>query len=359
MMDQNPYRSLGEKHFWAPAVAQRNMFDISDLWEPKFPLLPRMPVATYGSCFAQHLGRALQARGYKWVITERAPRGLSLDNARRFNYGIFSARTGNIYTTSLLRQWVSWATGEATVPEELWEHEGRFYDPFRPVVEPNGFESAEELIRSRTACIDAFRDSIRRSRVLIYTLGLTESWFNAEKGYEYPMCPGTSAGVFNPAKHRFVNQQYPEILQELTTALLAMKQINRGLRVILTVSPVPLTATMSGNHVLVATTESKSILRAVAGQLKTRYPFVDYFPSYEIINAPPFRGAFFEPNQRSVNPVGVEHVMKQFFRTFEVVAEEKIPLRAEHTEGVQTNLEARRREDVVCEEELLSAFGSG
>lgn len=359
MMDHNPYRSLDEKHFWAPAVAQRNMFDISGLWEPKFPLARQMPVATYGSCFAQHLGRALQARGYKWLVVERAPRGLSLDNARRFNYGIFSARTGNIYTTSLLRQWVSWATGEAVVPKEVWEHEGRFYDPFRPVVEPNGFESEEELVRSRTACIEAFRDSIRRSRVLIYTLGLTESWFNAEQGYEYPMCPGTAAGTFDAARHRFVNQKYPEILRHLTAALLAMKQINRGLRVILTVSPVPLTATMSGNHVLVATAESKSILRAVAGQLKTSFRFVDYFPSYEIINSPPFRGAFFEPNQRSVNPAGVEHVMRQFFSNFETLPVDSIQAPTREVRGVEHNPKRKTGEDVVCEEELLRAFGNG
>ena len=56
---------------------------------------------------------------------------------------------------------------------------------------------------------------------------------------------------------------------------------------------------------LVATTQSKSVLRAVAGSLQDQFRFVDYFPSYEIITAPPFQGKFYEKNQRSVTPEGV------------------------------------------------------
>ena len=80
-------------------------------------------------------------------------------------------------------------------------------------------------------------------------------------------------------------------------AMALMRSANRGLRFLLTVSPVPLTATNSGNHVLVATVDSKSRLRAVAGQLARTVSRVDYFPSYEIISAPPFRGSFFRPAQ--------------------------------------------------------------
>lgn len=350
----NPYESLKETAFWSPAIAKRNVFDIADLWDPKFRIGRKMRVSTFGSCFAQHIGRALRQRGFNWTITEPAPFGLSEESAKKFNYGTFSARTGNIYTVSLLKQWVGWAVGGA-VPDEVWTQDGRFYDPFRPNIEPGGFGSLEEMKRSREAAIEAFKASLTDSDVFVFTLGLTESWFNKAQGYEYPMCPGTVAGEFDAEQHEFVNQDYPFIKKTLTDTLRQIKELNPRIRFLLTVSPVPLTATYSGNHILVATMESKSILRAVAGAVSRQFVFVDYFPSYEIINAPPFRGMFFEPNQRSVNHAGVDHVMSLFFGGLQSkfpVAEEP----AQPRERPGRRRAAISREDAVCEEELLNAF---
>ena len=353
-MSMHPYTSLDEGAFWSTAVAKRNMFDIDGLWDPKFAIARNHPVATFGSCFAQHIGRALRRRGFHWQVTESAPEGLSAANAAKYNYGIFSARTGNIYTTSLLKQWVGWATGAAAVPKEVWWRDGRCYDPFRPNIEPDGFASAEEMLASRELAIECFLRGLKEARVFVFTLGLTESWFNAEHGYEYPMCPGTVAGDFDASRHRFVNQIYPDIRKSLLESMRAILNVNPAIKFLLTVSPVPLTATMSGRHVLVATMESKSTLRAVAGQMASQYPFVDYFPSYEIINAPTYRGTFFEPNQRGVNAAGVEHVMDQFFRCLD----RKFPLAPARAAAAVLAEDARSAadEDLVCEEELLGAF---
>lgn len=347
----HPYQSLDDKSFWATAVAKRNMFDISDLWTPKFDIRPDMKVSTFGSCFAQHIGRALAARGFNWFMPEAAPTGLSPENAQRFNYGVFSARTGNIYTVSLLRQWVEWAQGEAVAPEEAWSQDGRFYDPFRPNIEPQGFESPQEMLRSRGAAVAAFRRCLKESDLFVFTLGLTESWFHRQFGYEYPMCPGTVAGEFHEDQHKFVNQLFPFIRKTLAQTLEKIQAINPTIKFLLTVSPVPLTATMSGGHVLVATMESKSILRSVAGQLSRNVESVDYFPSYEIISATPYRGTFFEANQRQVNPVGVNHVMDMFF--------EGLAKRGGSANGALEGRDApggAQTRDVVCEEELLGAF---
>jgi hypothetical protein len=383
-MSQVPYKALDEKSFWAPAVAQRNMFDIGGLWEPKFPIARPHGILTFGSCFAQHFGKALQGRSYNWLDCEPAPEGLSPTNAIKFNYGVFSARTGNIYTVSLLKQWVEWATGKAAIPSEVWEQENRFYDPFRPNIEPNGFESVDELQRSRALTLEALRNGIGKAAVFVFTLGLTESWFNRRHGYEYPMCPGAVAGEFDEGAHHFVNQRFEFVHKNLVDAINRIRGLNPKIRVLLTVSPVPLTATMSGKHVLVATMESKSILRAVAGQVADQFEFVDYFPSYEIINAPPFRGTFFESNQRSVNEVGVNHVMKTFFGAMrqkfgrnEETAERPLdrraealrrralrqrlrpaggPLRPGRAPVDRDSQNERQKSDVVCEEELLAAF---
>jgi hypothetical protein len=360
----HPYENLEEKFFWATAVARRNMFDISDLWDPRYDITQRTEVATFGSCFAQHIGRALRSNGFNWLITEPTPSGLNKESARTFNYEVFSARTGNIYTASLLRQWVRWAAGDNAVPSEIWRKDDRFFDPFRPNIEPDGFESEQELLRSREMAVSAFSNALEQSKVLVFTLGLTESWVNKEHGYEYPMCPGTLAGEFDENQHEFINQDFPFVRDTLSETILRVRELNPTIKFLLTVSPVPLTATKSGNHVLVATMESKSVLRAVAGTLKRQYEFVDYFPSYEIINATPFRGTFFESNQRNVNPAGVDHVMNMFFSCLDAKFGPKRKRKSKGIARMRRGSDGVSKQgamvdldkDVACEEELLDAF---
>jgi hypothetical protein len=61
-------------------------------------------------------------------------------------------------------------------------------------------------------------------------------------------------------------------------------------------------------------------------------------------------GAFYEPDKRSVQDAGVQHVMKQFFA--EHVPPQKLPELAEP-------VEAPHEDDVICDELLLAAFGEG
>ena len=125
----------------------------------------------------------------------------------------------------------------------------------------------------------------------------------------------------------------------------------RRLLYLLTVSPVPLTATASGHHVLCANVLSKSILRAAAGQLAAR-PHIDYFPSFEILTNQAARGMFYAPNLRSITAHGVELAMKAFFAEH---ASGRRPLqnRKRHMEQSQS----RTDDDTVpCEEALLEAF---
>ncbi len=347
----NPYKNLPEESFWKTAVAKRSMFDIQTLWSPKFKISLEDKVVTYGSCFAQHIGKALRRRAFDWLISEKAPDGLSEESKVAFNFDVFSSRTGNIYTTSLLKQWVKWAVGSQEPAEEVWTKNGRYFDPFRPVIEPDGFASIDEVLGTKAQTLTSFFNSIKHANYFVFTLGLTESWSHGLKGYEYPMCPGTAAGDFDERVHVFKNQQFAHVLKNLVDAIELMRQINPKLKFILTVSPVPLTATKSEQHVLVATMQSKSILRAVAGQLADNRPYIDYFPSYEIINSPVFKGAFFEPNLRNVNPYGVNFVMDMFFNGLEAKYGSYLP--------VSDAQVGKTNSDEICEEFLLDAFGGG
>lgn len=309
----HPYVGLPPAAYWKTAVAQADG-GFASLWKPKFAIDRSTRIVTAGSCFAQHISAALRADGFTWVEAEAAPASMPAEKHAAHGYGIFSFRTGNIYTARLLRQWLEWACGATAMDGEIFEQDGRFYDPFRPSIPPEGFASAGELREARAATLEAMRKCIAGSDMLVFTLGLTEAW-TSRSGVAYPMCPGTIRGVFKPGQHVFHNFTVAEVFEDLKQAFEAARSLNRGMRFLLTVSPVPLTATASGNHVMTATTYSKSVLRAVAGYLTDTRRDVDYFPSYEMIASPVSRGRFYADNMRSVTPEGVSFVMGNFFST--------------------------------------------
>ena len=345
----HPYSHLPETAFWRSAVANREIEDIGPLWKPRHPLRPTDRIVTFGSCFSQRIGAALIGLGYNWVSTEPPPPDFDEAEARRFNYNIFSCRVANIYTASMLRQWTRWALLEEAAPDEAWESEGRWFDPFRPAIEPGGFASREEMEAMRAVTIRAFREAVETADYFIFTLGLTETWRRKGAGYEYSACPGTAAGEFDPDLHESHGLDVVETVQCLTEAFALMRARNPELRVILTVSPVPIAATVSGDHVLLATTRSKSILRAAADHMTNAAPYIDYFPGYEMIVSPSTRGKFFSASERQVPMEGVDFVMRSFIAA-------QGGARVDPAPPAPAPARAPQPTDLVCEEELLDAF---
>ena len=344
-----PYGQLPARNFWKLAVDGRAPGELESLWRPGIALAASDRFATAGSCFAQHISRNLVAANYSWTDSEPGPVWLTPEQAKQFGYGVFSFRTGNIYTPALLRQWIDMALGLQTPTDDVWERDGRFFDPLRPAIEPDGYASAAECLHASAYTLKSIRDALPKIDVLIFTLGLTEAWRDAETGLWYPMCPGTLAGTFDGARHRFHNLTHDEVVADIEHAFGHIRAINANARLILTVSPVPLTATATDEHVLVATTYSKSVLRAAAGTLASRSPAIDYFPSFEIIASHPSRAAFYDPNLRTVTPEGVATVMQHFFAGL-----------GEAPDPAATPRAAAAREDderdIACEDEILEAF---
>ncbi|WP_135506655.1 GSCFA domain-containing protein [Roseovarius aestuariivivens] len=355
-MSNNPYKGLPESAFWSAGVAHHSPFEFEGLYSRKWRIQKKTQVATAGSCFAQHIARNLRARKFSVLDMEPAPPGLPEEDHLTYGYGTYSCRYGNIYTARQLLQLLQEATGAFEPQDIVWEKDGRFYDALRPAVEPEGLPTAEEVRAQRRDHLTRVRAMIEQMDLFVFTLGLTEAWEHVESGTIYPTAPGTIAGFFDPDKVRFKNFGFAEIRRDLDDFLALAREMRggRNFRVLLTVSPVPLTATASGGHVLKATTYSKSVLRAVAGHFESR-PNIDYFPSYEIITNPAARGLFYESNLRSVRATGVETVMKVFFDAHGTAASPQ----SEASTRPRTTPEAvapQLDEDVQCEDALLEQF---
>ncbi len=264
--------------------------------------------------------------------------------ARKWGYGVFSCRYGNVYTTRQLLQLFEEAHGNRTPTERVWEKEGRFYDALRASVDPVGQDSAETVLALRVRHLAAVRRMFAELDVFVFTMGLTEGWENAEDGTMFAVAPGTVAGTYEPSRHVFRNLRAAEIRADMLAFWERLRAVNSRARMLLTVSPVPLAATATQHHVLVATTYSKSVLRTVAGELAEDVEEIHYFPSYEIISSHPARGMFFEPDLRNVNMFGVNYVMSHFFSG---------PLAAEF--GGQPAAEPKEDLELICDEERLDS----
>ncbi len=343
--DTSPYASLDDTKFWRTGVAETNPLIMHGLYRKRFEITQDDWIATAGSCFAQHIAANFRARGFRVLDKERAPASKDPELAKAFGYGVYSARYANIYTVRQLLELLREATAEKPWPVLVWEKDGRYYDALRPGVEPNGLATRREVVVHRAAHLARVRQVFRQTRVFVFTMGLTEAWVDTKAGRTLPTCPGTIAGTFDSSIHAFKNFNYEEIIADYRTFHAELAKFNPGVRHLITVSPVPLTATAADQHVLVATMYSKSVLRAVAGQLYAEFEDLDYFPSYEIIAAHPSRGFFFEGNLRSVSPAGVETVMRTFFDEH-----------AAATSGDPRRARRKAAEDVQCEEALLEAF---
>lgn len=344
----NPYESLPGRAFWRTGAVESDPSAMHGIWEPRFGLPRGTRVATAGSCFAQNLRAPFAAAGLDMVDAEPAPPGLTGQAARAFGYGLYSARYGNVYTARDLRQMLADARDGAFGTADVWWRNGRAIDAQRPGVEPDGLGSAEEVLAHRLFNLQRVLAAFVQAEVVVFTLGLTETWMDGATGRVFPTAPGVLA-VPEATQHvGFHNFDFVEVLDDLRASWDMLRDINPTLRLILTVSPVPLTATASGAHVLAATSYSKAVLRAAASAFCAETPEADYFPSFEIVTNPAARGRFFQSNLRNVTTEGVTAVMDVFLDAHGLSAEIGAPEPPiDDADGSGA---------VICEEALLDAF---
>lgn len=344
----NPYSSRQNYCFWGRAV--------SDTWPGHIDPVTRTlniqkdsKICTMGSCFAQHIARFIERAGFNHYVTETPPVGISATEALKCNYGVFSARYGNIYTARQALQLLKRAYGLYSPSDAIWLKNGTFVDAFRPAIHPEGFATQNELIDSREQHLVCVKRAFENSDVFVFTLGLTEAWMSNIDGAVYPVAPGVAGGRYESSKYVFKNFTFDEVLADLREFFTLLKERNNKIQIVLTISPVPLIATYEDRHILVSTSASKSILRAVADQIEREYEFVIYFPSYEIVTSPATSKNYYAEDLRTVTDVGVNHVMRVFKRNFLSPIKDAIVDR----EDSVSPFSFRDTNEVVCDEELI------
>jgi len=346
----NPYSNLQNYAFWKLGVAQEDPCNIDNIYVKKFSIKSETKIAIAGSCFAQHISKQLKINGFDLIDEEPAPPGLPCELHQQFGYSMYSARYGNIYSVKQLLQLVQEVSGERDPSNFIWNRDDRYFDALRPLVEPEGYKSFHEVVDARKYHIEKVKNVLNQLDLFIFTLGVTEMWLDKETNTVFPIAPGVIAGKYDEKMHKFHNAKFNEIytdFKSFETTLLKIRD-GRKFNILLTVSPVPLTATASGKHILVSNMNSKSILRAVAGQL-AESKNIDYFPSFEIVNNPRFESKGFNENLRLVNDKCIKTVMGHFFK-------EHKPIKIINKKDLKSNKFLVDNDDIFCDELLIDSF---
>ena len=348
-----PYRDVPATSLWASAIASLPLDQLNPQLPSPLRMSQRTRIGTAGSCFSQHISRALVRKGLSFQIVEPAPEWFTPEDRANYNYEVFSARYGNIYTALQLVQLFERAYGRFQPEDFCWRSpDGRWFDLLRPRIQPNGFASRQELVVDQQCHLAAVRRLFETVEVFIFTLGLTEAWLSRKDGTVYPTCPGCGVGEFSPERYCFHNFTVAEVTAHLDAFLNGLRAINPGAHVILTVSPVPLAATMEPRHVLQSTIYSKSVLRVAAEETILRWSNTSYFCSFEIITATFRSHEFFTADRRSVAPSAVDLAISLFLKQFsssDETAAEPAPKIEHATPGSSDGSE------VICDEAIVFA----
>ncbi len=142
----------------------------------------------------------------------------------------------------------------------------------------------EEVKQKLLIVEEYWKNWLAESDVIIFTLGLIESWIDKKNGKSWQAFVGNirSGKSYNDYA-KFHVLSYEECLAELTKSIDMVNNFGVKKNIIVTVSPIPLDYTFRNQDIITANRISKSILRVVADKVTNLYNNVYYFPSFEIV----------------------------------------------------------------------------
>lgn len=256
-------------------------------------------IVSMGSCFANEIAGYFIDKNYNYPIYEKSEANFNCDWNLVFTplninmIGLYSFHTD--YYIPYSERW--WPTD---FPDKV-------RDPYRRNVIYNKETATLEFEQHRNNS----RIALSNCNVLILTLGLIEYWRTVNNYYAFYRVPPKKIFDENPNKYEFAildSVSYCTIL--IDSFIQNIKTQNKNVKVILSVSPIPLHATFRTDvDVVTANQYSKSVLKSVCNDL-TDNDEVFYFPAYEYVLSQP--NPFIEDNRH----VKVE-IKKNVFELFE------------------------------------------
>lgn len=267
-------------------------------------------IMTIGSCFAREIEKRLQQFGFDLPMLD-----VTLSKEERAS--TVANDFANKYTAPSIGYEFAWAFNAAArpAPEDLFleVEDGLWHDPH--LIHNMQPAPLERVIERRAMVEDAYRQ-LPTCRIVVITLGLAEAWYDHRTGLHLNGAPPTPVLRRDPERFSLDLLAYEEILDALTAIHALVKQHGHPqVRMLVTVSPVPMKATFTGLDAIQANTYSKAVQRAAVEAFVRAHDDVDYFPSYEIATLSD-RALAYERDNIHVTPVLVGQIIDRVLEKY-------------------------------------------
>jgi len=271
-----------QQHFYGDLGALIHNFIARDLAREEKFLQPSTRFFTMGSCFARNISRALTQQGYTSHHLEIVE---------------------HINTTFANRAFIEWMSGaQASTSSALATR-------FAELVPP-GWDPQSTL------------DKIKHSDVFILTLGVAPAFFDRVTGeYILPRPSQLSSRVL-AEKYIYKTTSVQDNVDNVLQLIGFIRSIAPAIRIVITVSPVPLMASFEFESCVQADCISKSTMRLVAHEVvqNSALQNIYYWPSFEVFrwagsNASNYFGAD-DGSSVHVSEDKVSQTIKAFIDTF-------------------------------------------
>ncbi|MER8713296.1 GSCFA domain-containing protein [Mesorhizobium sp. M0142] len=271
---------------------------------------------TMGSCFAQEIRRALTNRRIACVPSYG---NISFDPAEAIVDELPRQEHMNFYNTFTVRLQLEQMLGVwDQADDDWWQVKKRvpwgsasFQDPYRRGIFAKSPEVLKEVIGSVNREMRAGFDA---ATAFIFTFGMTEVFINKASGKaaaQKPLYLG-GGGMQETTLHV---SSFQENYANVMAAVDMVRERKPDAPIILTVSPVALARTFQDADVVTASTEGKSVLRAVLGQVCRERDNVHYLPSFELVTYGGLARSYREDLRHVKNSV-VDEIVEQFFNAY-------------------------------------------
>jgi hypothetical protein len=275
---EDAYRITIRQHVskWPDRANGRLKSVVAPVLAPGFALAPKSAVFTIGSCFARNIEIALRDRGLRVPTLDMQLPERELMRGTQLRTGILNKYTP-FSMFNEIEQLVRDDDGGRFLVElgedEYWDGQLHSYET---VTRERGLQRRRRIRR-------LYAEAVAECSVVIVTLGLIEAWWDeAEQLYLNETVP-RSAIDRHPGRFFFETLSIDKTIEAVERLVAALHALNPAQRMLITVSPVPLQRSFSGDDVLVANSYSKAALRVAAETVARGFDHIDYFPSYESV----------------------------------------------------------------------------
>ncbi len=290
------------------------------LLTPKFQVDRHKPIFAMGSCFAENIQVALAVRDDDFNLITFM-NNIDCDD-------LFKLSNNDFYPMSFLHRYN---------PPSIYQEINRILDDssilnddtliFR--TKPDEFRdfhyhehfplpTLERSVYRRRFLRDRFL-ALKTCGLFVLTLGLTEAWLDHETGLYLNTAPSYGMVTSSRGRFEFMVLDWNTVYHFLEKIVNLLESSIPGIKIILTVSPVPLEATFAPHDVVVSTTYSKATLLSAAREIVYQHPSVDYFPSYEMVFSSA-RDGVWVGDERHIQQDFVAKIMGHFIRYYVDVA---------------------------------------